>query len=216
MEQLLKLKKDKTRVILLGIEDKFKKIENKKRLDKVVRDYDLTVPFFFYAGSLSPRKNMINVIKAFGKIKDTVKHNIYVTGGDSWRDDEVFQIIKDSGIEDRFIRLGFLSDDELIGMYNLADCYLYPSIYEGFGLPILEAQACGCPVITSNVSSCPEVAGDGAYLVDPHNIDEIAKAMKEMATDKKLKNSYIKKGYENCKKYSWKKTTKEFLKAITE
>jgi len=207
MTELLNIPPDRIRVILLGIEKSFRKIKNIAYLDRVSKKYGLRFPFFFYAGSLSPRKNMKNVILAFNKIKDMTGHRIYFTAGDSWRDEEIFRLIEENGLSERIIRLGFISDEELAAMYNLADCYLYPSIYEGFGLPILEAQACGCPVITSNVTSCPEVAGEGAAIVDPYNVDEIAGAMLKMTTDKRYRNRMIKKGYKNAAGYSWEKTT---------
>jgi glycosyltransferase involved in cell wall biosynthesis len=216
MESLLNIKKDKIRVIHLGIENKFKRLKDEKALKKYVKKFNIQMPFFFYSGSLSPRKNIINIIKAFSTIKDHIPHYIYITGGDSWRDKAVFDLINESNLAHRIIKVGFLADDELITMYNLADCYLYPSKYEGFGLPILEAQACGCPVITSNTSSCPEIAGDGALFVDPYNVDDIAAAMMKITIDKKLRSNIIKKGFINCKKYSWQFTAKQLLNLFKE
>jgi glycosyltransferase involved in cell wall biosynthesis len=216
MKALLNIDRNKIRVIHLGVENKFQKITDEKKLNSFQEKLNLQLPFFFYAGSLSPRKNIINVIKAFSSIKDRIPHRIYVTGADSWRDEDVFNLINENNLADRVIKLSFMTDDELVALYNLADCYLYPSKYEGFGLPILEAQACGCPVITSNVSSCPEVAGDSAFLVDPYNIDDIANAMLKIVSDIGLRNKLIKKGFINCKKYSWEKTAKELLSLLEE
>lgn len=159
---------------------------------------------------------MVNLIKAFIKIKDSIRHVIYFTGGDSWLDTEVHDMITENNLQDRIIKLGFISEEELVIMYNLADCYLYPSLYEGFGLPILEAQACGCPVITSNVSSCPEVAGKGALYVDPRNIDDIAHSMLRIAKDKKLKQSLIAEGLKNCSHFTWEKTARGILDVFNE
>ena len=129
---------------------------------------------------------MLNLIQAFIRIKDSIPHCIYFTGGDSWLDTEVHDMITNNNLSERIIKLGFISEEDLVMMYNLADCYLYPSLYEGFGLPILEAQACGCPVITSSVSSCPEVAGTGAVYVDPHDVNDMARAMMNVVKDRKL------------------------------
>jgi glycosyltransferase involved in cell wall biosynthesis len=216
MKSLLHIRPDKIRVVKEGVEPHFKKISDTKKLTRTAEKYNIKTPFFFYAGSLSPRKNMVNLIKAFTKIKDSIPHVVYFTGGDSWLDTEVHDMITKNGLHDRIIKLGFISEEELVIMYNLADCYLYPSLYEGFGLPILEAQACGCPVITSNVSSCPEVAGEGALYVDPRNIDEIAQSMLRIAKDKKLKQSLIAAGMKNCRRFTWEKTARGILDVFNE
>ncbi len=211
MRDLLHIRPEKIRVIKEGVEPHFRKITDKKKRSNVIRKFNLRTPFFFYAGSLSPRKNMFNLVQAFIKIRDRVPHTIYFTGGDSWRDSDVSRIIADNNLRERIITLGYLSEEDLVLMYNLADCYLYPSLYEGFGLPILEAQACGCPVITSSVSSCPEVAGKGAVYVDPDSVDDIAAAMISIVTDKKLRAAVVKNGSANCRRYTWDKTARQIL-----
>ncbi|HNW29485.1 MAG TPA: glycosyltransferase family 1 protein [Spirochaetota bacterium] len=216
MKSLLGIRPEKIRVVKEGVEPHFRKISDAKKLTNTIDKYRLRTPFFFYAGSLSPRKNMVNLIRAFIKVKDSLPHVIYFTGGESWLDTEVHDMITAHGLQDRIIKLGFISEEELVIMYNLADCYLYPSLYEGFGLPILEAQACGCPVITSTVSSCPEVAGNGALYVDPHNIDDMAGAMLKIAKDKKLKQSIIAAGTKNCRRFTWEKTARGILDVFNE
>ncbi len=216
MKSLLHINPGKIRVVKEGVEPHFKKITNVKKLRQTVNKYRLTTPFFFYAGSLSPRKNMLNLIRAFIKIKDSIPHGIYFTGGESWLDTEVHDMIMGNGLQDRIIKLGFISEEELVIMYNLADCYLYPSLYEGFGLPILEAQACGCPVITSTVSSCPEVAGDGALYVNPRDVDDMAGAMLRIVNDKKLRGSLVKAGSKNFRRYTWEKTARGILDVLNE
>jgi glycosyltransferase involved in cell wall biosynthesis len=212
MKNLLKTKPEKISVIHNGVEKSFKVIKNTKLLSEVVSKYNLKQPFLFFAGSLSPRKNILNIIRAFELIKDIIPHNIYFTAGQSWNDSEVFTYIKEQQLEGRIIKLGFLSEQDLVALYNLAECYLYPSFYEGFGLPILEAQACGCPVITSNTSSCPETAGNGALLVNPHEHRDIAEALLTVIKNKKIKQDLIKRGFENIKRFSWKKNAEQHLK----
>jgi glycosyltransferase involved in cell wall biosynthesis len=216
MRELLKIKPEKIRVIKEGVEGAFRKIEDKKELDRVSRKYDLHYPFFFYSGSLSPRKNMQAVVDAFSRIKKDIPHYIYFTGCDSWNDRGVYFDIDRLQLNGRVKVLGHLTDEELIAMYNLADCYLYPSLYEGFGLPILEAQACGCPLITSDIPSCREVAGDGALIVDPRDVNAIADAMVKVTTDKALRRKLVKKGLANCKQYSWEKTVRELRELMNE
>jgi len=211
MHELLGIPMGRISVIKEGVEPTLRQMRDSKRLMSVQKKHSISIPFFFYAGSLSPRKNMLNVLRAFNHIKHKIPHNIYYTGGYSWRDNEVLQYIKENDLHARVIKLGFVPDEDLIALYNLADCYLYPSLYEGFGLPILEAQACGCPVITSTVSSCPEVAGDCAIFVDPTNVAEIASAMIEITANKRMKKKIMRFGLENVKKYSWEQCASEIL-----
>lgn len=216
MKTLLGIPEEKIRIVKEGVESSFRRINDRDRMDKLVTKYGLHTPFFFYSGSLSPRKNMLRVIRAFQKCADVLRHNLYFTGGDSWRDNAVFQYIENNNLSHRVKKLGFISDEELVTMYNLADCYLYPSLYEGFGLPILEAQACGCPVITSTATSCPEVAGEGALLIDPYNEDEIASAMMNIANNNGLREKLIEKGLRNCSVFSWEKTASAVLQLFSE
>lgn len=216
MRKLLKISDRKIRIVKEAVEDDFRVISDKKILNTIIKKYELRQPFFFYSGSLSPRKNMVRVLQAFNNVKNEIPHILYFTGGDSWRDSAVFDYIRDNGLEGRVKKLGFLSESELVAFYNLADCYIYPSLYEGFGLPILEAQACGTPVITGNISSCPEIAGDAALLVNPYDTAEISTAMIKIARDKKLRTRLIANGLKNIKKYSWKKAASQILDIINE
>ena len=107
-------------------------------------------------------------------------------------------------------------EEDLLHLYNGADLFIYPSLYEGFGLPVLEAMACGIPVITSNVSSLPEVAGDAAFLVDPYSVEEIAESARKILKDRELKDDLSKRGMERAKSFSWEKTAMETLRAYEE
>jgi glycosyltransferase involved in cell wall biosynthesis len=216
MKALLGIRPEKIRVVKEGVESHFKVITDSSNRVQTIKKYNLKAPFFFYAGSLSPRKNMLNLIRAFTLIKDSIPHCIYFTGGDSWLDTEVHDMITENRLQERIIKLGYISEEDLVMMYNLADCYLYPSLYEGFGLPILEAQACGCPVITSTVSSCPEVAGAGALYVDPHNVADMARAMTDVVSDNKLRKKLSTEGLANCRQYTWKKTAREIYDVFSE
>lgn len=211
MKELLKIPEARISIIKEGVEDKFCIISDRKILKKVQKRYGLRIPFFFYAGSLSPRKNMIGLLKAFNEIKEKIPHVIYYTGGYSWRDNEVLRFIDSHNLGSRVIKLGYVSDDDLVAIYNLADGYLYPSLYEGFGLPILEAQACGCPVITSTEASCPEVAGKGAIFVDPRNTAQIANAMIELSLKRALRKKIVQAGFANVKQYSWRRCAEQIL-----
>lgn len=197
---------NKITVINESVESSF--IKQTETNNNVLEKYNLSQPFLFYAGSISPRKNLIRLIKAFNSIKDTIPHNLYITGLQKWNAIEFESL----NIDNKRVKvLGYVLKEELISLYNLADMYLFPSLYEGFGLPILEAQACECAVITSNVSSCPEIAGYGAVIVNPYSVEEIAKAILQIHENPELKKDLIKKGKENLKRYSWQKTVENLI-----
>jgi glycosyltransferase involved in cell wall biosynthesis len=199
-----------------GIEKNFKLMKDKRKLKNTKEKYNISEDYIFYIGSLSPRKNILNIIYSFEKVMDKIPHNLYLFGAYSWKDKSVHKLLNKSKFKDRIIIKGFVEEKDLPAIYNLANLFLYPSLYEGFGLPILEAQACGCPVITSNISSMPEVAGKGALLVDPYNVDEIANSILKIINDKKTKGNLIKKGFTNIKRFSWEKTAKNILRVCEE
>jgi glycosyltransferase involved in cell wall biosynthesis len=216
MVKLLRINPAKIRIIGEGAEPVFRLIKDRKYLADIRKRFDLKEPFFFYSGSLSPRKNVLRVIKAFEKIMDKIPHRIYFTASDSWNDIIVFNRIDENKLGARVIQLGYLTDEELAAMYCLSQCYLYPSLYEGFGLPIIEAQSCGTPVITSNITSCPEIAGESALLVNPYDISQIADAMLKISKSPSLRKSLIQKGAKNVRNYSWKRTARELLALFDE
>jgi glycosyltransferase involved in cell wall biosynthesis len=213
IENVFKISSAKISVVHEGVEDKFKPQENKSFIQQTLLKYKIKEPFIFYCGSLSPRKNILRTLMAFNDIKDKVAHNIYLAGGQSWHDEEVRRYIKDQ-LSDRVFIIGHISDEELINMYSSADLYLYPSLYEGFGLPILEAQACGCAVLTSDKTSCPEVAGEGSAIVDPLSKSEISNKMLEILENKNYKNLLIENGFKNVKKFNWTDSVKGLIQNI--
>lgn len=166
-------------------------------------------PYFMYAGSVSPRKNLQRVFEAFRRAARTLPHHLYITGLKSWGDNEFLKHYSD--LSDRIHILGYVPEHQLASLYRGATALLYPSLYEGFGLPILEAQALDCPVITSNATACPETAGDAAYLVDPYSIDEIYEAILTIAQDKLLRNELVSKGRQNITRFSWFKSAQRLL-----
>ena len=148
--------------------------------------------------------------------KDGLDHKLVMVGGAVDRADEIFQIIVDLRLEDHVIFTGVVSDDDLVGIYNAADLFLYPCIYAGFGLPPLEAMACGTPVITSCSSSLPEIVGDAAKLVNPYDPRKLADAINEILSDDEMTSTLIKKGLNRAKMFNWKKTAWRTLKVYKE
>ncbi len=142
------------------------------------------------------------------------KINLVIVGKKGWLSDDIYKLPKELGIQDQVKFLDYVKKEDLPALYKGAIALTYPSLFEGFGLPILEAQSCGCPVITSKVSSMPEIAGSGAILVDPYNIDDIVKGMMESQKSKVKSQNLIKNGFENIKRFSWEKCARETLKVL--
>jgi len=207
--------KNKIKVIYMACDNNFKSINNNKKLIKIKNKYNLPDKFILFKGNITPRKNLTRIISAFDKILNQKNKFFLVLTADKkgWMNKDVLKLIKK---HKKIKRLGHVRLNDMPALYNLAYLYLYPSLYEGFGIPILEAQACGCPVITSNISSMPEVAGKGAILINPYNVNEIAGAIKKVVKDKNLRKNIIKEGYKNVKKFSWKKCAQEILNICKE
>lgn len=201
---------NKIKVIHLAVEDEFKRVQEKEALEKIRKKYNLPEKFFLFVGLLSPRKNLVNILKAYERLG--VSHHLVLVGGKGWLYEDIFAEIEMLGIREKVHWIGYVEDRmELPAFYTLAEALVFPSFYEGFGFPILEAMACGCPVITSAVSSMPEIAGDAALFVNPHKPEEIENAMRKIIEDKACKNGLIKKGSEQLKKFSWEKTARETI-----
>jgi glycosyltransferase involved in cell wall biosynthesis len=180
---------------------------------------DIHKPFFLFIGVIKERKNVYNIVKAFidAKKKSNLKQKLVIAGkGSGNYFNKIMDLVERSGIKDEIIFLDYITDNQLVYLYKNADCLVFPSLIEGFGMPILEAMSCGLPVITSNSSSLAEVGGDAAILVDPNNIEDISSAMINSGQDEKLRLELRKKGQERIKLFSWKKTAEEFYKVINE
>jgi glycosyltransferase involved in cell wall biosynthesis len=164
-------------------------------------------PYILNVGTLEPRKNLAGLLKAFARARSKgLPHSLVVVGANGWGNSPVAQLINELGIGDHVLFTGFVDDLALPRLYAGADFFVYPSLYEGFGLPVLEAMACGAPVITSNVSSMPEVAGGAALLVDPCSTAELADAMLRLAGDEELRSQMRAKGIERAGHYNWEQT----------
>jgi len=191
----------KITVTYLGADERYQRADQDK-IDAVKEKFKLNKPFFLSVGSF-PRKNIEGIIRGFSKCH----HNDdYILVLNCKFDIDQYQQIGDSlGLKDKIVFVSTVSDDDLVSLYSACHCFVFPSHYEGFGLPIIEAMHCGAPVITSNVSACPEVAGDAAMLVDPNNTGQIGEAMDTMCQYATLRKSYIDKGYQRVKLFSWDK-----------
>ncbi len=171
-----------------------------------------------FLANIEPRKNILSIIKSFINVASSIPHNLVIAGGQGWQygktREEAEKLINDSGLSNRVEFKGYVSFNERAVLYSKADLFLFPSLYEGFGLPILEAFSYGLPVITSNLSSLPEIAGNAAILVDPYNINEISDAITEVINNKELREKLILRGQEQVNKFNWEKCARETLSVI--
>lgn len=181
----------------------------------IYNSLDHLKPYILFVSTIEPRKNIINLIAAFNYLKQTqkIEHKLVLIGQKGWRYESIFAAIKNSPYKKDIHHLDYLSDDEVASFYSQADVFVYPSIYEGFGLPVLEAMTLGTPVITSNTSSLPEVTGDAAILIDPENPIQIAETILQVISSPQLRQNLITKGKERVKLFSWERTAKETLNA---
>jgi len=176
---------------------------------------DMPSRYFLFVGTLDPRKNFERLFKAFELLSPLSQGlHLVLVGGEGWKNKDFFRMVKTHPLKAHIHMTGYLPRDALASCYQDAICLMFPSLYEGFGLPILEAMSCGAPVITSNVSSMKEVAGNAALLVNPYDTGAISDAMNRLLRDERLRESLINKGFKRATEFSWKKCADETLRVI--
>lgn len=183
--------------------------------EHVRQTYHLPDQYFFAVATVEPRKNLVTLLDAYRQLKqswDTANASVscpplVIVGRKGWNFEDILGYMAE--LEANIIFPGHVSDEDLVALYQMATCLVFPSLYEGFGLPVLEAMMAGCPVITSNTSSLPEVAGDAALLIDPHDATDICEAMNTLLHDESRRQDMIQKGYEQVKHFSWQETARQ-------
>jgi len=207
----------KIRVIYHGIDhDSFKPIEDKEAMrNELFRKYGINYNFLLHVSVYQPKKNIERIINAFKRAIENKesKERLILIGS---MPDSVKNLIEKYKLEKQIILLGFIDNRELPKFFNEAKAFIFPSLSESFGLPILEAMACGCPVITSNISCLPEIAGKAAILVNPYNTEELAEAIYRVLGDDELRNELKEKGLKRAAQFSWGKCAKEHLEIYRE
>ncbi|HSE19980.1 MAG TPA: glycosyltransferase family 1 protein [Pyrinomonadaceae bacterium] len=190
----------------------FKRRED-AQIAKLLKRLGIDGEFILFVGTIEPRKNLRRLVEAFDLLLRTtsLSPTLVIAGGQGWLMDDFAALITQKGMEERVCLTGYLDDEDLCGLYSSCAAFVYPSLYEGFGLPPLEAMACGAPVITSRIPSLTETAGSAARLVDPKDIDDIASAMVEMLSDRNLREHYAGLGTHHVKKFSWEQTARQTL-----
>lgn len=209
---------EKIKVVYLAAHNHFKVIEDKEKINRVINRYNLLPGYILFVGTLEPRKNIEGLIRAYFKSQNDNDNfpPLLIVGNRGWYFEGIFGLVKELNLAGKIIFAGYVKDEDLPFLYNGASFFVYPSFYEGFGLPVLEAMACGCSVITSNISSLSEVAGNCALLVDPNNIDGLSKAMSSLYNNHERREDLANKGLLHVKNFSWQRTSEIIINIIKE
>jgi glycosyltransferase involved in cell wall biosynthesis len=212
---------EKITVLPGGVDGRFAPVDDAEYLANIRHKYGIgSAPFILSVGTLQPRKNYVQLIRAFARLRPLVAQEqaieianlkLVIAGAKGWLYDEVFAEIKQQGLEESVILPGFVDDEDLPALYSAAMVFAYPSLYEGFGLPVLEAMACGTPVVTSNVSSLPEVAGEAALAVTPTNLAALSGALLNALADETLRVRLISRGYMQASQFTWESSARQLL-----
>ena len=224
VERLLRIPPDRIRQIYSALDPQYlapphenPRVHEEARR-RVLERYSINYPFVLYAGKIRPQKNVARLVEAFAVVRaDLASHPVYrelrliIIGDELSTHPEVRRAVIQSRVEQHVRFLGFVSTETLRHFYESASLFAFPSLYEGFGLPPLEAMACGTPVVTSNVSSLPEVVGNAAVMVDPRNVFEIARALEEVLLNETLREDLKERGRRQVQTFSWQRTASEVL-----
>jgi glycosyltransferase involved in cell wall biosynthesis len=205
-----RIPEEKITVIYEGVNPRFRPA-SPETIAAVRARYNLPEHFILYVGTIEPRKNLTALLEAFHHLLATHDLRLVIVGKKGWLYEGFFRRLRELGLGDRVIFTGYVPDEDLPAIYSAADLFVFPSLYEGFGLPVLEAMACGTPVICSNTSSLPEVAGDAAFLVDPTDVCSLAGAMEQALTDEHLRSELMAKGLERARWFTWEKAAAKTL-----
>ena len=209
--ELTEITEEKIAVIPGACDEKFKPIEDPHRLEEVKERYGIREDYILFVGTIEPRKNLVRLLRAYHRIRDKVDAQLLLVGTKGWRDKDIYDAYDRLHLADRVRFLGYIPEEDLPYLYSGALFLAYPSIYEGFGLPPLEAISCGCPVLASRVSSLPEVLGEVALYVDPEDENEIAEGIIRLYEDAQQRQRLSELGIAQAKKFSWEASAKMTL-----
>ncbi len=202
----------KVSVLHGGVDERFLP-EPDERQQAVRQKYRLDQwPFVFSLGTFQPRKNHARLVQAFARIaQKNLDLHLVIAGGGGWLSEPFYRQLEDCGVEGRVHLIGFVDDADLPALYSAAEVFAFPSLYEGFGLPVLEAMACGTPVVTSDLSSLPEVAENAALLIDPLDVEALADALRRLLVDSDLRQQLIEAGQTRARQFTWSRAARELL-----
>ena len=209
-----KFPEDQITAIHLGFKREIYRVYPPRELVPIREQYHLPENFILFVGSIEPRKNLMNLLKSYGALPGSIRkeYKLVLAGFKGWENKEIMRII--DKLESDVFYIGYIPEKDLGKIYSLARLFVYPSFYEGFGLPPLEAMACGCPVIVSHAASLPEVCGEAAYYINPHEVESITAGMERILADNSLRDILRSKGLERAALFSWEKAAREHLKVF--
>lgn len=215
--------KEKIAVVYPGRDETLAPVAGAESLAGLRARYRLSDTYLLFVGTLHPRKNLVRLVQAFASLLQTLaatsnqpndEPQLVLAGQKGWHYEEIFAEVRRLGLTDRVVLTGYLPDADLAGLLSGALAFVFPSLYEGFGLPVLEAMACGTPVICSRVSSLPEVAGDAALLVDPLDTGQISQALYQIVVDEGLRRVLVERGFQQVQRFSWRRCAQETLQVL--
>lgn len=210
--ELLGVDRDRVEVVYPGVGQAFRVIEDRHHLAMVRELFGLDRPFILNVGTLEPRKNLVTLLDAYAALRGGgLKHRLVVAGGQGWLYDGVFRRAEELSLKEDVLFLGYVAEEHLPALYGLADLLVFPSLYEGFGLPPLEAMACGTPVITSDSSSLPEVVGEAGLMVPAQDPDALAEAIATVLGDPGLREDLVRKGLSRASQFTWQAAGEKLL-----
>ncbi len=200
-------------VVPAGVGPEYHPISDQSLLDAVRQRYHLPQRFILHVGTLEPRKNLVRLIEAVRASTQSPDMRLVLVGGKGWLYEDIFASVERLGLAQNVIFPGYIAEADLPAVYNLATVFAYPSLYEGFGIPPLEAMACGTPVVCSNSSSLPEIAGDAALLIDPTDTEALADALQRALSDESLRADLRRRGVAQAQRFSWPAAAQKLLAA---
>ncbi len=212
------LPKEKIVAIYPAANEVFQPMRNENRLRTTERELGLPRHFILTVGTIEPRKNHLTLIQVYETLRRRYgfKHKLVIVGRKAWGYKQLIGRINRSLYKDDILLTGFIPTSQLVAVYNLAQLFIYPSVYEGFGLPPLEAMSCGCPVVASNSSSLPEVVADAGILIDPYDVEAMAEAVTRLLEDGSLRETMITKGFDRARTFTWEKAALATLRVYRE
>ena len=215
---LLKIPTEKIRVIYEAAGPEFCLVKDKKLLAETCRKYKIDSPFILHVGTIEPRKNLEFLVRAYSAVAQNsrIKEKLVITGKKGWYYEGLFKLVEKLGLQNKVIFTGYVEDEDMPALYNAASLFTFPSLYEGFALPPLEAMACGTPVISSNTSSLPEVVGSAGILLPPKDISSWSASITEVLRFGSLRQELKQKSLRQAKKFSWEKTAQQTVDVYRE
>jgi glycosyltransferase involved in cell wall biosynthesis len=213
---MFNVNEEKIKVIYPG-RPNYQRIEDINEIKKVKRKYRISGEYILYLGTLEPRKNILSLIDAYyNLIKEEISENLVIAGKKGWLYSDIFEKVNHLKLSDRIIFVGFVDEKDKPALYSGAKVFIYPSLYEGFGLPPLEAMTCGTPVIASRTSSLPEVIEESGIYINPRDINSISQALYDLIKNKNLRNKLKELGIKRSRFFDWKKTVEQVLEVYNE